>query len=179
VSATEVLAAIGERGDDGTVTDPFPLVERELGLLLRRARASSVALSASVHPDLDAAAYPLLALVARCPGARSTDLAAHVGVGRATISRQVHRLEELGLLTRRPDPTDARGQVLALTDAGIRTVTQAQDARRRWLRGALDSWSTDDVASLAATLSHLNETLGSAAPDPHARIPAPEARATA
>ena len=170
MSAAAVPAADERAGDDGTVTDPFPLVERELGLLLRRARASSVALSASVHPDLEAAAYPLLALLARCPGARSTDLAAHVGVGRATISRQVHRLEELGLLTRRPDPLDARGQLLELTSAGTRTVTQAQDARRRWLRGALDSWSTDDVASLAASLSRLNETLGSAAPDPHARV---------
>jgi DNA-binding MarR family transcriptional regulator len=141
------------------VSDPNSRVERELGLLLRRAHSSSSAVAARVHPDLDAAAYPLLVRIGAAPGMRSSELAHHVGVGRATISRQVRRLEDLGLLTRRPDPDDSRGQQLELTAEGARRLTEAQEARREWLRAALSSWGDDDVATLATSLERLNQTL--------------------
>jgi DNA-binding MarR family transcriptional regulator len=141
------------------VTDANSRVERELGLLLRRAHASSSAVAAQVHPDLDAAAYPLLVRIAAVPGVRASDLAEHVGVGRATISRQLRRLEDLGLLVRRPDPEDSRGQLLELTSEGTRRLTEAQEARRAWLRSALASWADDDVAVLATSLERLNGTL--------------------
>ncbi len=144
------------------MTDPNARVERELGLLLRRAHASSSAVAARVHPDLDAGAYPLLVRIHLTPGVRSSELAHHVGVGRATISRQVRRLEELGLVQRRPDPEDSRGQLLALTTEGTRRLTGAQEARRAWLAAALSSWTDDDVAGLATALERLNLTLDEA-----------------
>jgi DNA-binding MarR family transcriptional regulator len=144
------------------VTDPHARVERELFLLLRRAHANANAVATRVHPDLDAAAYPLLVHIAMAPGVRSSELADHVGVGRATISRQVRRLEDLGLLTRRPDPDDSRGQQLELTPQGVRRLTEAQEARRAWLRDALASWDDREVADLAATLEHLNTDIDAA-----------------
>ena len=38
-------------------------LEREIGLLLRRSRAISARLARELHPDLDGAAYGLLALL--------------------------------------------------------------------------------------------------------------------
>ena len=149
--------------------DPYPQFEHELGLLMRRARSSSAAMSARLHPDLESSAYLLLTYVGRMPGVRSSDLAAHIGVGRATISRQVHKLEELGLLSRRADPQDARGQLLELTAKGSEIVAATQDSRRRWLRTALTSWTSDDVAALTTSLAHLNETLEEAAAAARAR----------
>jgi DNA-binding MarR family transcriptional regulator len=150
------------------VTEANDRVERELGLLLRRAHASATAVAARVHPDLDAGAYPLLLRIDRTPGVRSSELAQHVGVGRATISRQVRRLEDLGLVRRRPDPDDSRGQLLELTTEGARRFTEAQDARRAWLRSALSSWTDDDVAGLATALERLNSTLDEATRRPRA-----------
>jgi DNA-binding MarR family transcriptional regulator len=144
------------------MTDPNARVERELGLFLRRAHASSSAVAARVHPDLDAGAYPLLVRIDHSPGVRSSELAQHVGVGRATISRQVRRLEELGLIRRRPDPEDSRGQLLELTAEGARRLAEAQEARRAWLRAALGTWTDDDVASLATHLERLNAALDQA-----------------
>jgi DNA-binding MarR family transcriptional regulator len=146
-------------GEDSPVTDLHERVERELGLLLRRAYASSTAVAARVHPGLDAGAYPLLVRIDSTPGVRSSELAQHVGVGRATISRQVRRLESLGLVRRRPDPDDSRGQLLELTAEGHRRLTEAQDARRAFLRTALTSWDEEDVAGLASALERLNTTL--------------------
>ncbi|WP_298459213.1 MarR family winged helix-turn-helix transcriptional regulator [uncultured Cellulomonas sp.] len=141
------------------MTDINARVERELGVLLRRAHASSNTVATRVHPDLDAAAYPLLVWIARTPGVRGSELADQVGVGRATISRQVKRLETLGLLTRRTDPADSRGQLLELTDEGTRRLAEAQGARREWLRAALASWSEGEIETLATTLERLNSTL--------------------
>ena len=42
------------------VDEQFRQLEREMGLLLRRAQASSAAISRRVHPDLEPAAYSLL-----------------------------------------------------------------------------------------------------------------------
>ena len=70
------------RQDVPVVDEQFRQLERELGLLLRRAQASSAAISRDVHPDLEPAAYSLLALIAASPGVRASDLAMTIGVGR-------------------------------------------------------------------------------------------------
>ncbi|WP_149203644.1 MarR family winged helix-turn-helix transcriptional regulator [Actinotalea subterranea] len=144
-------------------SDPYPDVERELGLLLRRARASAGAVAARVHPDLDPGAYPLLVRIRQVPGIRAAELAAHVGVGKPTISRQLQRLEGLGLVARRPDPQDSRGQLLELTPEGDRRVQETIEARRAWLRGALAAWPEADVEALARALAQLNVALSEAA----------------
>jgi DNA-binding MarR family transcriptional regulator len=71
----------------------------------------------------------------------------------------VRRLEDLGLVSRRPDPDDSRGQLLELTAEGTRRLTEVQEARRAWLRSALSSWDDDAVATLATSLERLNQTL--------------------
>ena len=136
--------------------DSLVTLERELGLLLRRAQASSAALARRVHPDIEPAAYTLLQLIASRPGLRASDLAAAIGVGRGTMSRQLARLGSLGLISRRPDPDDYRGQLLDLTDDGRSRLDEAVSARREFLRAALDGWSAHDVEDLAAQLGRLN-----------------------
>ena len=148
----------GRSGAEAT-TDPYPLVEHELALLLRRAKSLGKAWSDRAHPELEPGAYPLLAHIARTPDVRSSDLAVRFGIGRATICRQVQHLEVLGLLARRPDPQDARSHLLELTRHGRDLVTKVQEAGRQRLRAALGEWSPDDVAVLADTLGRLNKTL--------------------
>lgn len=48
-------------------------------------------------------------------------------------------LEERGLVTRAPDPTDGRQVVFSLTEAGARTRGSAREARRGWLAEAMES----------------------------------------
>jgi DNA-binding MarR family transcriptional regulator len=141
------------------VDDSFVTLERELGLLLRRAQASSAALARRVHPDIEPSAYALLALIAARPGLRASDLAASIGVGRGTMSRQLARLGTMGLVSRRPDPDDYRGQLLDLTDDGRRRLEDARDARREFVRRALAAWPGHDVAELSQQLARLNADL--------------------
>ena len=139
--------------------DPVLRLETELVLLLRRARAASAAVARAVHPELDAPAYLLLATVARVPGARASDLAETLGVGRGTMSRQLARLEHLGLVVRTPDPHDSRNHPLGLTDTGRELFARAQEGRRDYLREALDGWDPSELDLLADLLGRLNADL--------------------
>lgn len=139
--------------------DPVLRLERELGLFLRRARAAVALVSRDVHPDLDPSAYSLLSAVAADPGTRASDLADRLGVGRGTMSRQLARLERLGLVTREADPHDSRSHPLALTAEGDRRLTEARTARRAFFRAALDSWAPEELDDLAAHLERLNTAL--------------------
>jgi DNA-binding MarR family transcriptional regulator len=48
-------------------------------------------------------------------------------------------LEQLGLITRTPDPTDGRRQIVELTDAGRNRVDVARDAGHEWLATSLQN----------------------------------------
>ncbi|NDZ88376.1 MarR family transcriptional regulator, partial [Streptomyces sp. SID10115] len=111
MGAAEEGVTPGAQDDDGQGAQEargedreFLSLERELSLLLRRARASSGEMARQVHPDLEPAAYGLLVCLDDSGPQRATDLAAFIGVGKATMSRQLRALEELGLVAREPDP---------------------------------------------------------------------------
>ncbi|KUF16311.1 MULTISPECIES: MarR family winged helix-turn-helix transcriptional regulator [Streptomyces] len=149
-------AEAGGAAAEGGVDHEFLSLERELTLLLRRARASSGEMARQVHPELEPAAYGLLAFLDESGPRRATDLAAFIGVGKATMSRQLRSLEQLGLVAREPDPADGRAWLVRLTDGGrsrFRTVRVAR--RARYVR-QLAGWDRGEVAELARLLHKLN-----------------------
>lgn len=140
-------------------TDPLPRIEAELGFFLRRARAQTERMARDVHPDLDPSAYPLLARIAAQPGIRAGELADLIGISKGTMSRQLARIDQLGLIERAPDPDDSRGQLIHLTAVGEERVTTARQARRGYLANALATWSALDRTQLADLLTRLNSDL--------------------
>lgn len=50
--------------------------------------------------------------------------AAHSGIGKAAAVTMIQRLEAMGLVIRKPHPTDARLNVLCLTDKAISMVPE-------------------------------------------------------
>ncbi|MGW7366755.1 MarR family winged helix-turn-helix transcriptional regulator [Streptomyces sp. NPDC054841] len=134
----------------------FLALERELAVFLRRARASSGEMAREVHPELEPAAYGLLVRLEESGPQRATDLAAYFGVGKATMSRQLHALEQLGLVAREPDPADGRASLVRLTDEGLARFRSVRNARRdRYVRKLAD-WDRGEVAELARLLHQLN-----------------------
>lgn len=134
----------------------FCEVEHQLGILFRRAHALSAQMRRTVHPELDSNAYGLLVRIDAVAPVRPSDLAAYVGVGKATISRQVKVLEELGLVGREPDPLDRRAHRLVLTPQGRQLLDRVRTARQQQLYSLLSSWPTEDVWLLARMLERFN-----------------------
>jgi DNA-binding MarR family transcriptional regulator len=131
-------------------------LERELTVFMRRARAFSGELAREVHPELEPAAYGLFVRLEDVGPQRATELAAFFGVGKATISRQLHVLEELGLITRSPDPADGRASLVQLTRKGQRRFARVREARRAEYVRKLAAWDRTDLAELARLLHQLN-----------------------
>ncbi|KAF4410747.1 MULTISPECIES: MarR family winged helix-turn-helix transcriptional regulator [Streptomyces] len=131
-------------------------LERELSVLLRRARASSGEMARAVHPDLEPAAYGLLVRLAEAGEQRATALAGYFGVGKATMSRQLRSLEELGLVVRRPDPADGRASLVRLTEEGRSRFSAVRGARRERYARRMAGWDRGEVAELARLLNRLN-----------------------
>jgi DNA-binding MarR family transcriptional regulator len=133
-------------------------VEHELTALLRRGRALSWEIAREVHPHLEPNAYGLLLWLRRSGSTRLTDLAARLGIGKGTLSRQIHGLESLGLVRRDPDPTDRRATQLSLTEEGTRRFDAARAARLGQIRRTLESWPEQDIKDFARLMHRFNET---------------------
>ncbi|GAB3172480.1 MarR family transcriptional regulator [Micromonospora palomenae] len=133
-------------------------VEDELTALLRRGRALSWEIAREVHPNLEPNAYGLLLWLRRSGSIRLTDLAVRLGIGKGTLSRQIHGLEGLGLVRRDPDPDDRRAALISLTEEGTRRFDAARAARLGQIRRTMESWPRKDVAEFARLLHRFNET---------------------
>jgi DNA-binding MarR family transcriptional regulator len=159
----------------GTMSDQAPpdspefdaaidALERQLSVLWRRARANSHKVARQVHPDMEPAAYGLLAILQREESMRLTELAANIGVGKPSVSRQIAMLEQLGLVYKQADPVDGRAQSISLTEAGRNRLTAAQLARKDAFRQRLGDWQVKDLDALAALLDRLNQTYANEPP---------------
>ena len=77
--------------------------------------------------DLPLASYDVLVQLSEAPDRRlrMTELADRVLLSRSGLTRLADRLEREGLLTREPCPSDARGTLAVLTDAGLERLRKA------------------------------------------------------
>jgi DNA-binding MarR family transcriptional regulator len=95
-----------------------------------RSHASVVArLERDLHDahDLPLAHYDVLVQLSEAPGRslRMTELASSVLLSRSGLTRLVDRLEREGLVRREACPSDARGTLAVLTDAGADRLREA------------------------------------------------------
>jgi DNA-binding MarR family transcriptional regulator len=126
-----------------------------LELLRAIVRASRTARLGLDSEDMPGWKVAVLSLLAREGEQRLGQVAAHLEVDPSVASRQVATLEQLGLVTRRPDPADGRAQLLAVSEAGLAVFDDYCALQARWVAEALDGWDDAEVAHLAARLQKL------------------------
>jgi DNA-binding MarR family transcriptional regulator len=103
---------------------------------------------------------------------RQSTLAADFGLSPHSVSDLVDGLERLGMAERRPDATDRRAKLVAITDAGQAALDVANATRERLVRQIFGALSEADRAALARLLDSLDEAVGqlvSASPAPDAQ----------
>ena len=122
-------------------------------------------LLAEAGVSLDRALFPLLVRLGRRGPLSVAGLAAQVGRDHTTISRQLAKLESLGLVSRRGGGSDRRVRPAVLTPAGDEIVQAITAARRRLLSRALAEWSVADRANLAMLNRRFVDALSGAARD--------------
>lgn len=117
--------------DEDTTWRLYLGLSREMFTALERGLGAAAGVSVADLELLE----PLLA--AGAPGLRAKDLAAAAEWQDSRVSHQLRRMERRGLVTRSRDRQDARGTVVALTEAGRTAAHIAQDTRRTLVRELL------------------------------------------
>lgn len=109
--------------------------------------------------SLDRALFPLLVGIERRGPIGIVDLADGVGRDYTTVSRQVAKLESLGLVKRRAGAADHRVRLAFVTHKG-KAMTDALDrARERIGRTIFAAWNKRDVGELVRLMRKLADAM--------------------
>lgn len=105
--------------------------------------------------SLDRALFPLLVCLSRTRALGVAELADQVGRDSSTISRQIAKLEELGLVKRKSGKEDLRVREAIITKSGTRMIDAIVTARRRLLNQLLHGWTEDERDNLPKLIQKL------------------------
>ena len=150
-----------DRGLPGTATDAAAALERAVPMLVRWFTRSDVKRSmlADAEPSLSWTDAWLLGRITDTGPLRLSELADWQEVDRSTMTTQVRRLENLGLVARDADPRDGRAVLVSATRAGSARHRRTKQTARRLYQKLLADWSEDDLRAAAKVARRLTETL--------------------
>ncbi|MFC0439846.1 MarR family winged helix-turn-helix transcriptional regulator [Kutzneria buriramensis] len=104
-----------------------------------------------LHP----AAGALLADVVARGECRVSDLAEQRVVDTSVVSRQIAQLEKVGLVDRRPSPSDGRVALISPTERGVEVLAGWKRKQADLIIGALGGWDDDRLAATNHVLRDL------------------------
>lgn len=111
--------------------------------------------------SLDRALFPLLVRLSASPSIGVAELAEHIGRDPSTVSRQIAKLEDLGLVKRKAGQGDMRVREATITKAGARTIDAITAARRRLLDQLLQDWTKSERENLPKLVQKLADAMKS------------------
>ncbi|HEY1926478.1 MAG TPA: MarR family transcriptional regulator [Caulobacteraceae bacterium] len=125
---------------------------------------------------LDRALFPLLSMIGLSHPISVVELANLVGRDHSTVSRQVAKLEALGLLQREAAKGDQRIRFLEPSESGHQMLAQFAAARCKLLNERLGDWSSQDQRMLLHLLKRFSSTMAAGFERPSDASPSPSKR---
>lgn len=134
--------------------------------LAGRLRLAVVRLNRRLRAQRASATVSLTQLAAmstlwKCGPLTPGELAAREGVQPPSMTRVIAALEELGLVSRRPHPTDGRQAIVALTDKGREYHDAEVSIREAWLDRRLAELDDDERELLWRAAEIIDRMAGS------------------
>ena len=117
-----------------------------LGLLVRRIRS---AVPSETH-ELSWTQKSVVVRLESFGPATTAELARAEGVKPQSMGTAIAVLEEMGLVERKPHPSDGRQMNIELTAKGAAMRASTKDAKRTWLAQAIAKLDEQDQATLFA-----------------------------
>jgi len=109
--------------------------------------------------NLEAAAFRVLVGIAHLQSTSVGELAAMMGKSYSSVSRQIDKLENAGLVHTYPSRSDSRIRVSELTKHGEEIIAIINRTRERLMQEALAEWTPEDKESLLMNLRRLYQTM--------------------
>jgi DNA-binding MarR family transcriptional regulator len=125
-----------------------------IGLLVRRVRA------AAGSQELSLTEAAVMRRIATDGPATTADLARAEGMKPQSMGATIAALEEMGMVERKPHPTDGRQVHIELTSKGDAVRRSVRDAKRTWLAQAvaqLDEEKRETLFKAGEIIKHLAE----------------------
>lgn len=144
-----------------TLTEAAAALERAVPMLVRWFTRSDVKRSmlADTDPNLSWTDAWMLGRITDAGPFRLSELADWQEVDRSTMTTQVRRLEDLGLVSRDPDPRDGRAALVSATPTGAARHRRTKQTARSLYEKLLADWSEDDLRAAAQVARRLTDTL--------------------
>jgi DNA-binding MarR family transcriptional regulator len=108
---------------------------------------------------LDRALFPLLVGIERFGPISVGELADRAGRDHTTVSRQVAKLVDLGLVESRPGARDRRVNEATITKDGLELAAALHGARHRMAEPILANWSEKDFNTLVRLMRRFVDDL--------------------
>jgi len=143
-----------------TNTEPRPGLGADLLAVVARLNRFA---TQRIQMPLPAAQARLLATIEAHGEARIGDLATIDHCSQPTMTTQVRRLEDAGLVTRTVDPGDARAVRIRITNEGMRTLNAVRADRAAAIEPQLALLEQSDRQVLAEAVDVLRRLLDNAA----------------
>lgn len=137
--------------------DDHEAIEFETMLLGRH--LSPVRRSDDGTPHLDRSAYTLMTRLQAQGPMSIGQLSDAFGLDASTLNRQTAAMLRAGLVERIADPEGGLARKFLLTEAGRTQLAAKRRAHVEGLRGVLEDWSAQDVATLAELLHRFNSDI--------------------
>ncbi len=115
-----------------------------IGVLVRRVRAA-----AATH-ELSLTESAVMARLSREGPATTAELARAEGMKPQSMGTTIAALEEMGMIARKPHPTDGRQLNIELTAKGAAVRKSTREAKRTWLAQAIAQLDKDEQETLFA-----------------------------
>ena len=116
-------------------------------------------LIAEAGVQLDQALFRLLVVIERVGPIGVVDLADRLGRDYTTISRQLAKLESMGMVMRHENSVDRRMREAVVSAKGKAVTDQLDLARERLARGIFQDWTAEDITDLVRLMRKFAEAL--------------------
>jgi DNA-binding MarR family transcriptional regulator len=108
---------------------------------------------------LDRALFPLLVSIERRGPIGVVELADRIGRDYTTVSRQVAKLESLGLVERRGNVADRRVREAVVSPKGKAMTERVDAARDRFGRAIFKTWDARDIGDLVRLMRRFADAM--------------------
>ncbi|OZI43958.1 MarR family winged helix-turn-helix transcriptional regulator [Bordetella genomosp. 4] len=116
-------------------------------------------LIAEAGVQLDQALFRLLVVIERVGPIGVVDLADRLGRDYTTISRQLAKLESMGMVMRHENAGDRRMREAVVSAKGKAVTDRLDQARERLAREIFQDWTAEDITDLVRLMRKFAEAL--------------------
>ena len=92
-------------------------------------------------------------------GTPSTQLGPNMGMESTSLSRSLNKLEDLGVIERKPDPVDKRKSIIHITEAGLKSREIAKNVVLEFNNKVFAKCNDEELSVFFNVLKKINKVI--------------------